>query len=556
MTKPATSTKAADGEVAAFVEARRWEEALAALLRRWQDERAPELAELIERVSQQLPAPTVGNSWRAAAAAAARGNLSALLASMTDGKFADSLERIRALESLPPDPRIAAALTRFILTPPFTAQSSREFWASLYDQLADRHADPRTLAAVRPVADSYQSIFGQTKIGESMQRRARALVDSLEERFPSTPSADVAALAALVPEAKGPEPKRTKSGHSLDDLLAAVYESPDDDGARLVYADALLEAGDPRGDFITLQWKRHRGEPLTPAEEKQEAALQKKHAKAWLGPLYDVLHTTQLVFRRGFLYGAQIRPVAKAIPAARNHPAWTTVRELNMSTGGTNERGASLITQPNARHIRVLINVVYMVLDELVASTDIDRALEVLHISWLPLTDEERGGRGQEQADRAWARLLDGKAVPRLRELRLGYEAAREPEAVAALWDSPLVKRLEAVRMKANGYDPKRWLDEAARRATKRLRIELDFGPVLFTARDDGRAELRAAPSRYADDRLWEKLPKALDSSVWRTITVATDAATDAQLQALAKALPKATITRAPLSLDNHQDEE
>jgi uncharacterized protein (TIGR02996 family) len=39
----------------------------------------------------------------------------------------------------------------------------------------------------------------------------------------------------------------------LDDLLRAIVEHPADDGARLVYADALLQAGDPRGELIVRQ---------------------------------------------------------------------------------------------------------------------------------------------------------------------------------------------------------------------------------------------------------------------------------------------------------------
>jgi hypothetical protein len=122
---PATpATKGAATDVAALLRANRHAAALAALLRRWQDECAPELAELIERLSPSADPETT-----------------ALLASLTGGRFADALARVQALASRPPDPRIAAALTRFIVTPPFTAQSSREFWSSLYEQLADRHAD-------------------------------------------------------------------------------------------------------------------------------------------------------------------------------------------------------------------------------------------------------------------------------------------------------------------------------------------------------------------------------------------------------------------------------
>lgn len=518
----------------------KWAKALEPLLARWKDERAPELAELIERVSAQLPPP---KSWQLTRADAEQFDLVAFLSTLTDGKFADSLSRIQKLERLGPDPRVAAALTRLIVTPPFTAQSSREFWSSLYDQLSDRHADPRTLDALKPLAKDYQATFGRTKMGEAMERRVQALVQTLSERFATVPHADVAKQLAMLPAAKAaPSGPKTKSGQSLEDLLNAVYERPDDDGVREVYADALLEVGDPRGEFMTLQFKRARGETLTPAEEKQEAALQKKHVKAWLGPLYDVLYTTHLEFRRGFLYGAQIRPVGKAIPAARNHPAWSTLRELNMSTGGTNERGASLILQPNARRIRVMTNIVYLVLDELAVSPGEGRELEVLDISWLPL-GEGGGGDYAEISQRAWKATLTGKAFPKLRELHFGYEASGNLEALEGLWTSPLLKQLERVRFsRAPNND---LFAVAERRCSKQLTIELDFGPVVFAATPGGRLDIRVGEREARHNDLWALVLSHVDPALWKHVTVGAGVLTEPQLAALRKRLPKAEVVVA-----------
>ena len=530
--KPAATEKKSD--LGAMLDRERWADALGVLLRRWQEERAPELADLIERVSSKLPTP---KSWRLSATDAASTNLVAFLGTLTDGKFADSLQRIQQLEKLPSDPRVAAALTRLIVTPPFTAQSSREFWSSLYEQLGDRHADPRTLATIRPLVAGYLSTFGKTKMGEAMQRRAGALVTTLTQRFPSTPSADVAGLLSRVPAAKAPEPKKTsRGGKTLEDLLAAVYENPDDDGVREVYADALLERGDPRGEFIVLQFRRHRGETLTAAELKQETALQKKHVKEWLGPLYDVLHTTHTEFRRGFLYAGQIRPVAKALPAARNHPAWSTLRELNMSVGGTNERGASLVIQPNARHLRVMTDVVYHVLDELAASTEVDRALEVLEISWLPIAEAV--------ADRAWAATLTGKAFPKLRELRLGNEASGNLDGISGLWSSPLVRQLELVRLSAYSLERGEALGLLSR-ASKQLRVEVDFGPIVLASNGSGSLDVFKQEPPTGLEQEWPRIVSAIDPTLWRTVTVRSGALTEEQRSALAKRLPKATITGA-----------
>ncbi len=231
-TPPPPPKKASGDDGSKQLSSGKWANALEPLLARWKDERAPELAELIERVSSQLAPP---KSWQLERADAAKFDLVAFLSTLTDGKFADSLSRIQKLEKLGPDPRVAAALTRFIVTPPFTAQSSREFWTSLYEQLSDRHADPRTLDALKPLAKDYQATFGRTKMGEAMERRVQALVKTLSERFATVPHADVTKQLALLPAAKAaPTGPKTKSGQSLEELLAAVYERPDDDGVREV----------------------------------------------------------------------------------------------------------------------------------------------------------------------------------------------------------------------------------------------------------------------------------------------------------------------------------
>lgn len=524
------------GDLAALLKAGKWSEAMAALLAQWQSARAPELAELIARVSSKLPA----GQWKSSPPDPTKVDLVALLSTMTAGKFADSLARIAQLEKLPPDPRISAALTRLIVTPPFTAQSSRAFWASLYGQLNGKQVDLHTLTAVKPLASNYQATFGATKMGEAMESRLKSLVSTLQRHFAEPASADVTGLLALVPAAEvaAPSPK-TKGGKTLDQLLARVYEQPDDETVRQVYADALLEVGDPRGDFMVLQLKRARGEALTAAEEKQEAALQKKHAKAWLGPLYDVLYTTHLEFRGGFLWGAQIRPVAKALPAARNHPAWNTVRELNMSTGGTNERGASLILQPNTRRIRVLTDVVFYVLDELIASPLPDRELEVLEVSWLPLSDGPVY-EGEPIARRAWEGFLASKDFPKLKELRLGYEACDLNE-VGDLWKSPMLRQLERVRLSASGYGRRAKLADAVAHCSKALTVELDYGPLLAVVKPGGVLELSPEKSRNPIAQIWKGFVAELDPAHWKKVTLR-GLGPDADVKALEQRLPRAEV--------------
>ena len=77
-------------------------------------------------------------------------------------------------------------------------------------------------------------------------------------------------------------------------LLAAIRGAPaDDDGPRLVYADWLIERGDPRGTFIMLQCQRD------PVLHKEATRLLRVHAPAWTCQLPAWMRDP--VFERGFV---------------------------------------------------------------------------------------------------------------------------------------------------------------------------------------------------------------------------------------------------------------
>lgn len=75
-------------------------------------------------------------------------------------------------------------------------------------------------------------------------------------------------------------------------LLQRIVDAPDDDAARLVYADWLLEQGDDaRGELIQLQVKlaAEPDDARRRAMRVAENKLLKAHGAAWLEPLYAVL---------------------------------------------------------------------------------------------------------------------------------------------------------------------------------------------------------------------------------------------------------------------------
>lgn len=112
---------------------------------------------------------------------------------------------------------------------------------------------------------------------------------------------------------------------TTDALFAAVYAAPFDDGPRAVLADHLLEQGDPRGEFITLQLAKLRG-PLSHASTRREKQLLDQYELPWLGPLGHCILPTTTTWERGFLVAAQARLHGETV----GDPRWATVQRLTL----------------------------------------------------------------------------------------------------------------------------------------------------------------------------------------------------------------------------------
>jgi uncharacterized protein (TIGR02996 family) len=89
-----------------------------------------------------------------------------------------------------------------------------------------------------------------------------------------------------------------------ESFLRAIYDAPDDDAPRLVYADWLDEHGDAdRAAFIRVQCALARSaadDPRRPGREARERELLERHRAEWGGLLGELF--SNLDFRRGFLY--------------------------------------------------------------------------------------------------------------------------------------------------------------------------------------------------------------------------------------------------------------
>jgi uncharacterized protein (TIGR02996 family) len=128
------------------------------------------------------------------------------------------------------------------------------------------------------------------------QQRAKAWARRVKDKFVEVPLR--------------PDPTLSPSGTDQS-LLQAVLEEPDSVERRHIYADLLLEKGDPRGELIHVQLQR---EALAPDDERQatlaerEVLLRAPIDQHWRERLADrVIH---LEFRRGFVECATLHAAA------------------------------------------------------------------------------------------------------------------------------------------------------------------------------------------------------------------------------------------------------
>ncbi len=113
--------------------------------------------------------------------------------------------------------------------------------------------------------------------------------------------------------------------------MQRLAEHPDDRALRLVFADRLLEQGDPRGEVIALS---ERG-TLSLSERRRVARLTDKHAAQWLGPLAPLADLQRTRFEGGFLEELVIAGSAPGDALARfaGAPELATVKSLAVAPG-------------------------------------------------------------------------------------------------------------------------------------------------------------------------------------------------------------------------------
>jgi len=333
---------------------------MTAAIELWRELRHPRLAELVDRIEEELlaaaPRPALRASkaradleaWQALEAAGDPLDFRRLAAAARGGSQLDVLRQVKALAARS-DPRLARALLQLLERPPYAGVKSRPLLAEILAELAATR-DRRAAVPAAELAARYLGVVlsgtGRWMVAQ-LDATARRLADAPHGELPGELAAQVAALEARYGvRAEAPAAARRRT---LDELLAEVYAAPDDDGPRLVYADTLLERGDLRGELIALQIARARG-PVTDEARAREAELLADPARlaAWAQPLSTGGTCT---FERGFPAHLRLSRPRKDL---LDVPAWATITGVSNLTQTSQAMATRICELPGLRSVATL----------------------------------------------------------------------------------------------------------------------------------------------------------------------------------------------------------
>lgn len=326
----------------------------------WRACRIPELAELVEDAAKVLASEPVGEhktrkAWREAWLERAR----------TGGpqEAASLLRELERLVIAHQGSLMAACLDELLvrtedpaLTMPACTFAGMEggavsfgSWGKVLTRLfllVESTRDPRAIPALESLLQRARANpwdHGGPSTAKALRERIPGVLDRMRSTTdglqPSERSADLlerirSARAGLdeLPEQTDadPQPNTASNQASADaewteeQLLAAALDAPDDDDAPwAVYADALSQRGDPRGELITLQIAGK----TNPKAAKSAQKFMEKHRRAFLGPLASAVLLSTVQMHRGFLSACETDVRRKAVSdTIFSHPGWSTIR--------------------------------------------------------------------------------------------------------------------------------------------------------------------------------------------------------------------------------------
>lgn len=452
-------------ELAAALKATSPEATTLALCRAWAVCRSTRLARLARgfaRLSHHAPVEGANEdareeAWVALAKAGRPEDTDTLLATPWSKRPKRAVQRLRTFAARGPDPRVVGHLLELDTGNRFNSAAGFRFWFEAYELLLSWGA-PEVLERLAEKAPG-------TAWVEARQREIFApLRAGWAGRLPAEPALDepIEDLVAAL------ERRLAPSVAIAGSLLSAVQQHPEDDAARLVLADALTERGDPRGEFIALQFAHARGE-LTMGRREHMQRLLSAAGVRWFDGLEQQVGPVAL-FEKGFLseVALQTRGPDPSLPA------WRTVEALHV--GGVALALSSFLSHPNLARVHTLRSAWGGTLEELARHGDA-RTFALLEVSQLgarelaPPAWRARQLRLLADIDQAVWWFSAGALAESVDELSLQLKAERSFERVGAALEELQAQDivLQAVEFTAKGLPwPRPWVGDWS------LRFEAD----------------------------------------------------------------------------------
>jgi hypothetical protein len=243
-----------------------------------------------------------------------------------------------ALGRIDDDPRLTVVLISWLRDTKWPGSGAMAGWEVVFERLVALR-DPRAIEPLRRMTKDVPQFLGAAHT-KAMVEKMAATADALETACRNLPKQAIEDAAFAKLEALLEEPpadlfrakQQSATGRSNLDLIARVWERPRDDGLKGVIADALLEAGDPWGELITLQLNA-RGKA-----GKRIDTLLHKHANVFCGPIAKVVKRDYREFEKGFLTAVTTNAdmVGRRYwQEAASCPHWATVRHVTLDMGST-----------------------------------------------------------------------------------------------------------------------------------------------------------------------------------------------------------------------------
>jgi uncharacterized protein (TIGR02996 family) len=309
-------------------------------------------------LSRALPSEPVAGAtqrrreeaWHALAESADPRALQTLLATPWTKRPADAVARLEKLARFAPDPRIVHALLELDTGQRFLSAAGNRFWQLAFDLLLSwGSAEAAARIPLRAPPPGDPAPFAVPRFVGIFE----PLLASWTKRLPQEPvlDAELERLLATLTERTRP------TAAVAQRLLDAVWADPASDAPRLVLADALAEVGDPRGEFIALQFAHERGE-LTLGKSERMARLLAASGRRWLEDL-DGQVAPPVVFRRGF--PSEVRLATRTPDPSRQ--GWRTVEAVD--AGGLALRLSTFLAAPPLAGVHTLLGLSVPTLVEL-----------------------------------------------------------------------------------------------------------------------------------------------------------------------------------------------